>query len=424
MSITKIAATASVISAMLLPGIRPVLADSSEVLPKGIFQSGNTVYFYYDIKKRYDPDGDKEDLAVDYNGALDSSVFPALAALDPSVPSGTANIGDSVVDFEFEYTTAEFELFYGVTDKLSLGIKVPYFDAKNKVSATVDSSTANVGKNTLYLSGLQPPQLDNSPVIPLGVPGAEVMSDEDVQNLLGNGVDVNGDGTVDINGLKYDRFESSDNSGIGDIELKGKYKYYDQGDWRLAAEGGVRLSTGEEDDPDNLTDLALGTGHDAILAKLYNDYRGIDKVLLSATLEYTYFLETDKNLRIPRDVNEPITDNKENVDRDLGDILEVNLSGVYQFTPEWSAGLKYEFWQKPKNDIDGDEGFNYKSLEDETDKSSHSAIVGLSYSTIQRYRNNTAKVPLIAGIAYRDRFDGKNNVNVSKYISAHLSLFF
>jgi len=408
----------------MLLGVSLAYADSAEVLPQGRYQLGGTVYFYDDIKKRYGSDGDKEDLAVDYNGALDSSVFPALAALDPLVPGGTASIGDSVVDFQFEYTTAEAQFFYGVTDKLSIGIKVPWFDAKNKVDATVNTATANTGKNTLYQSGLQPPQLDNSPVIPLGVPGAQVMSDQDVQDILGKGLDVNGDGTIDVPGLKYERFESYDDTGIGDIELKGKYKYYDKGDWRLAAEGGVRLRTGRQDDPDNLTDLAFGTGQNAILAKLYNDYRGIDNLLLSGTLEYAYYLETDKNLRIPRNVNEPITDNKENVDRDLGDIIQAELSGVYQFTPEWSAGLKYEFWQKLKTSVNGDKNFNYQSLEDETDQRSHSYIVSLSYSTIQRYFDKKTKIPLIAGISYRDRFAGKNNVNVSQYIAAHISLFF
>jgi len=331
------------------------------------------------------------------------------------------------VDFKFEYTLANFDLYYGVTDNLSLGVKVPYWDAQNNVDATVDSSTANVGTNPLFGAGVLPPPLDMSPVIPLGPGGGGVgvpFTDEDVQDLLGKGVDVNDDGTIDIPGFKYERFEDDDNSGLSDIELRAKYKYYDKGPWRLAAEGGVRLRTGEQDDPDNLTDLALGTGHNAVMAKIYNDYRGIDRVLLSATLEYINFIKADKNLRIPRTVDEPITDNKENVDRDLGNMVEVNLSGVYQFTPEWGVGLKYKFWQKAKDDIDGDQNFNYQSLEDETNQRAHAAIVSLSYSTIQRYLDKKTKVPFIAGISYRDRFAGKNNVNVSQYIQAHFSVFF
>ena len=405
-------------------GAAQVSADTAEVLPKGVFQFGGKVYFYDDIKKRYGSDGNKEDLAVDFNGALDSSVFPALAALDPLVPDGVASIGDSIVDFKFEYTIWNFDFYYGVTDNLSIGIKVPYWDAKNKVNATVDSTTANVGKNSLYQSGLQPPALNDSPVIPLYVPGAEVMSDEDVQDLLGKGVDVNNDGTIDIPGFKYERFETFKNSGLSDIELRTKYKYYDKEPWRLAAEGGVRLRTGQQDDPDNLTDLPLGTGQNAVIAKLYNDYLGIDKVLLSATLEYVNYIETDKNLRIPRTVDEPITANKENVDRDLGSSIEIDLKGVYEFTPEWGMGLEYQFWQSAKTSIHGDKNYNYKSLEDETDQRTHAAIVSLTYSTIQRYLDNKTKVPFIAGVAYRNRFAGKNNVNVSQYVQAYFSVFF
>lgn len=415
---------AFIVATGMSAGVLNAYAGTAQTLPKGVSQVGISAYFYGNITKRYDPDGNKEDLAVDYNGALDSSVFPALAPLDPLV-GGAASIGDSVVDFKFKYKTAEFEYYYGVSDRLSVGIKVPYFDAKNKVNATVDTTSANVGTNPLYQAGVLPPPLNDSPVIPLGLGVGETpFTDEQVQGLLGKGVDVNGDGTIDIPGYNYKRFETWGDSGFGDIELTGKYRFYEKGPWRMAAGGGARLRTGRQDDPDNLTDLAYGTGQNALLLNYYVDYIGVDNLVLNLSLEYANYLKTDKNLRIPRDVNEPITDNKENVERDLGDVIQLELSGAYEITDFLIGGLKYEYTREFKDSIKGDQNYNYKSLEDETDQRSHVYVVSLTYSTIQQYLDKRARIPFTASLSYRDRFAGKNNINVSEYIGASFSLFF
>ena len=43
--------------------------------PEGVFRVAITSDFYFPVDKRYDPDGEEEDLAADLNGDLDSSVF-------------------------------------------------------------------------------------------------------------------------------------------------------------------------------------------------------------------------------------------------------------------------------------------------------------------------------------------------------------
>src|SRR4030065_2415083 len=84
--------------------------EDGEVLPKGVW----TVYlenkFYFPIDERYGPNGKVEDAATDFNATLGSNVFPGLADLGPALglPPGSANIGDSVVSFE--YTVDEANL--------------------------------------------------------------------------------------------------------------------------------------------------------------------------------------------------------------------------------------------------------------------------------------------------------------------------
>ena len=168
---------------------------------------------------------------------------------------------------------------------------------------------------------------------------------------------------------------------------------YDEDDWRLALTGGVRLPTGEVDDPDNLTDIGFGDGTTDIILRFHTDYVGINKLFLNATLRYDIQLPDEENMRVPDDVNLPLTANKEKVDRDLGDVLELELMGNYSLTREWSVGLKYRYTSKNEDDVDGDMGFSYSSLEDETDFTSHMGIVMAGYSTVQKYLDKDTSVP-------------------------------
>ena len=74
-------------------------AEDAFVLPKGVMGTNAEFFYYFPINERYDPDGDVEDAAVDYNTTLDSRVFPGLALVEQffKMPSGSANVGRSVV---------------------------------------------------------------------------------------------------------------------------------------------------------------------------------------------------------------------------------------------------------------------------------------------------------------------------------------
>jgi hypothetical protein len=123
--------------------------NTARVLPKGVSAFTAAYLHYKDITERYGASGKKESRAVDYNADLNSSIFPALAPLDPLV-GGTATIGNSVVDSTLEYRVLGIGYSYGITDKLMFRIRVPYIDSKNDVDGAVDPSSANVGKNPAF----------------------------------------------------------------------------------------------------------------------------------------------------------------------------------------------------------------------------------------------------------------------------------
>jgi len=398
-----------------LLGLNISYADNAEVLPKGVSRAGVNGKFYSSVDERYNPDGDAEDVAADFNTTLDSSVFPDLGLVEAGfgLPAGSANIGDSVVSFEYDFTIVELAFQYGITDRLTVGIMIPYWDVKNDVSTRLDTSNATVGKSAAL-----------NTLAPMGFLDTVPLTTQDAQNLIGSGLDINGDGTVDIQGFGYEPIQTWSDSGLSDIEVGCRYQYFKTEDWRLAFTGGVRFPTGEVDDPDNLVDYGFGSGAYALLFQLNNDYIGIENLVLNATFRYDLVLPDKETRRVPDSVDQPFTTNKEEVDRDLGDVIELEASGKYQFSQAFSFSLLYKYGFGSKDEISGNEGFNYKSLEDETDYTEHVGIIGLSYSTITLFKAKKFPVPLAASISYRNRFAGSNNVLKSQYIGLGLQVYF
>lgn len=399
-------------------------ADDADVLPQGRFRLFSEGRFYLPIDSRYGPDGNIEDLAKDYNRALDSRVFRLLAPLDPFV-GGRASLGDARVSLEIDLIEVDLALQYGITPRLTVGVLIPYVRARTNAKARLDSgpgSSANVGRNPRFGQPGQPP------VIPLAAGGVPFTT-EDVQNLLGRGL-------PGIPGFGFERFESRTDEGLGDLEAGFRYQYLKTDDWRLAFTGGARFPTGQVDDPDNLIDYGLGTGAYALLFRLNNDYTVSNlwrpagapgtpgELVLNGTFRYDLVLPDHVTKRVPDDVNNPITTNKEKVSRDIGDKFEFELSARYWLPRGFYLSGLYRYGFKLEDDVSGKKGFRYRSLEEETARTEHIAIVGVSYSTINLYQAKAFPVPLVVSLSYRNRFAGSNNSLRSQYLALTLQVFF
>jgi len=82
-----------------------------------------------------------------------------------------------------------------------------------------------------------------------------------------------------------------------------------------------------------------------------------------------------------------------------------------------------EFGYKWRDDISGDMGFAYNTLEEESNAKEHVYILGLEYSTIPLYLAKEFPIPLKAFIGYRDRFAGENLLK-SDYLNVMLTVYF
>lgn len=398
-------------------------ADDADVLPKGVYSVKLEYQHSFPITKRYGPDGHAEDVAVDFNRNLDSSAFADLAFLDPVTQSlglGNATIGTSAVSFKYHIKKASLFVARGITDKFTLGVYLPYQWASNEVSARLDTTNANVGKNTGF-DPTQAPSASNPPLIPL-LAGGIPLTTQDVQNMLGGGLFINGGQATA--GFGFKPIASWSGSGMGDMEIGGRYQYLKTKDLRLAFTGGIRLPTGEKDDPDSLVDIAAGDGAYGILFRLNNDYTGVKNLLVNLSLRYDWMLPSRQTKRVPDSPNQPITANKEKVRIDMGDIFEFETSASYEFLNGVSGSLLYRYAEKPQDRVSGSRGFAYGALQAETDWTEHIGIAGLTYSSIPRFMEKKASVPYTVTLSYKNRFAGSNNLFKSQYLILGASVYF
>jgi len=384
-----------------------VFLSGATVLPKGRFGVRLDSQFFFPITERYNQNGDAEDIAVDFNTRLDGTVFPQLNLVDASffLPPGTASFGNSDVEYEFNVQIFDFYLYYGLTDRVTLGVKLPYWNFKNNVSASLDTSTATVGINSN-------PAIP-SPIAPLAL-GATPLTTADIQQLLKTE-------------YGFDPVEDWSKSGFSDIEIGARYQYYRSENWQLAFTGSVLAPTGRTDDPDSLVDYPFGAGAWGLSFYLNNDFTALQKYGLSftGTFRYVYYFPTSRTVRVPEDVDQPIVglENKEKVDLRVGSDFRIDLEGRYLVFDGLSVFLFYRYLQKFEDSVSGDRGLAYEELEKETDQKEQQFRIGLNYSTVPLYMQKEFPVPLDARLYYRNRFAGEN-VLKSQYIGLDITVFF
>jgi hypothetical protein len=396
--------------------------EDAEVLPKGVFRFRVDDRIYFPTQTRYATDGKRENVAADFNVNLNSQAFSDLNKIESlfRLSPGTATVGRSVVSFKYQFNTMTFGLDYGLTDKLTVGIRIPYWFIRNTVSARLDTSSATVGKNT-FLNTLAPLNLK------LPIPGFRPtvpLTTADVQNLIGRGLDINGDGKIDIPGFGFKKLQTWTGDGLSDIEVGFRYQYLNNNIFRLATTCGVRLPTGQVDDIDNLADYPFGRGAYALLFRSNNDFIFIKNLLLNLSLKYDYYLPDDHTLRVPSDPDRPLTATIDHISRKYGNILELEATVRYTFKEIWDISFLYIYGNKGTDRIRGDKGLNYSPLEAQTNYMEQIYRVSVGLSTLPLYKRGAFPVPLTFSVQYRDRFAANNKLLDTQYIRVLLNVFF
>lgn len=384
---------------LLVPGVH---ADNAAVLPKGIWNATVNPQIYLPVTEKFDNSGHVVPVAQDYNTNLNSNIFTGLKLIEKAfhMAPGSASLGVSKVKFDYDFLLFDFLAAYGVTDRLTIGIKIPYWRVTNHVTADLVTTHATIGKNAHVPGGLAP----------LSVPGTVPLTAKDVIKLL-------------TSQYGYKGFGSWSSEGLSDMDVGIKYQYFRNKDWQLASVLALQAPTGQIADQDILTSYAFGTGNWGLMFGLNNDCLAIRRLLLDATFRSYIFFPSDYTLRISPAVHQPITNIKETVQVQTGDIFEFEVSAKYQLTSVIYPWVLYKYGFGMEKSVTDQAGNHIESLEGETDYEEHVGMIGLCFSTIPLFQAKEFPVPLTADIYYRNRFAGRNTLK-SQYIGVVLSVYF
>jgi hypothetical protein len=399
------------------------IAQSADVLPKGVFRAGIESDTYLPVDTRFDAEGHPFNLDRYFNATLNSSIFSGLSALDPLTGGpGTANIGRSVVNFDYNFAELTAGLSYGVTDRLTVGIAIPYeWWSADVTKVRLNTKNATVGKNPFF--GQPGDPFGGAPLIPIKLGGIPLTTG-DAQALIGPGLTINGKPAIP--GYGYERLESVSDNGIEDIQVGARYQYFRNDNWKLASQFGVVFPTGTIKDPDNLVGRWTGTGAYALSFGLNNDYTGIKNLVLDASVRYDYFLPMHQVVRITNFEHPivPLT-SEDNAKIELGDILTIYGSGTYTFAEGWDLSVAYRYQAKVQKDkASGTKKLAYSLYSFETDWTDNLISGGISYSTIPLFKAKKFPVPLKAGVEYQYTFAGTNNDLKVEIVALKLAVFF
>jgi hypothetical protein len=391
---------------MLLP-VHVTLADDALVLPQGRWRVSVEARFSLPITKRFTPGGGTQDLAADFNRELTSSTFPDLRLVEAAfrLPAGSATLGRSVVDFARHIQITTVQAAYGLTDRLSLGVRIPYWTQDVRVKATLDNRTATVGFNPAVPGG----------VAPLGVPGTRPPTTEDIQQLLQR--------------QGFRRVQNWSDASFSDSFGGLKYQYVRSEHWRLAATGSVRFPTGRWHDPNNLVDYPTGYAAWGLGLQVHQDVvwqqpgraprLGVlttGDFVLNTTFGYEAFLPDDKPFRVC-EIHQPICPNLDrHVQRHVGGIVEAEVAGSVGLLPGLTLTPMYIYTHKFQDHFHGHLGFNYRVLQAETDGDSHSLDLRLGYSTALLVAAKRFPVPLSLSLRYVERLASNNNRLQTRYL--------
>lgn len=396
----------------LLLTVRTTAADDASVLPKGRWRVAAEARASLPITKQFTPSGGTEDLAVNFNNNLDRTTFPDLQAVETGfrLPAGSATFGRSVVDFTRHIQLYVGQAAYGLTDRLTVGLRVPYWTQDIQVKTALDTRTATVGFNPNVPGG----------VAPLRVPGTRLATTEDIQTF--------------IQRLGFRRVQSWADASFGDIVGSLKYQYYRAESWRLAVSGTLRFPTGRWDDPNDLVDYPNGYGAWGLGLHLHHDYwwslrgrppgEGVQRlgdVLVSASARYETILPDTKAFRVCT-INQPLCPHYDpHVHRDVGDLVEVEVAATVGLLPGLTLTPQYTYVHKFQDHFRGDLGFRYGELKAETDVDSHILDVRLAYNTAYLAVAKRFPLPVSVAVLYTDRLSSTNSRLQTRYLGVSLA---
>jgi hypothetical protein len=340
-----------------------------------------------------------------YNGITTSSTAGGQN-LGDALTDGNLGTGAEIVEKQYNVSYQ-----YGVTDRLSVGFNIPI------ISAQVNFNAGLSGTNTTQniAAAFNQPGMKNR----YGALAAQLnsLANQNVSTLR----------TLVQQQVGYTVPPQSNQSGIGDVVIGGRYNYYKSRyeDIISSVQAGLSLPTGSVRDPSIPTQISLGTGaFDIGVAHIFN-YSPFRFLTLSNGIHYDHRLPSHMEM-IPSigDQSLPPVSNEENVATQLGDKYWTNFGMDFKITSAFTMNTSYEwFWKRPDKFSGSTPGVDYGGMSVDTQEYVETAQAGASLSTIPAFLKKEFPIPLDIAMNVYVPTRGVNAV-ISPYATASISMYF
>lgn len=387
-----------------------------DTLPKGVrllaFRQVQTT----DIKNEFSHQGQRESLS--FNQSLTSKelsqiegadiYFEELKGISPEAYE-MFRVGRYDINAQAEVEVQGFGLAYGLTERLTTYLTIPYYraDVLMDVKRTRSNNYQEVAEK-------------------LNQTGQESDTAYFLNQLTSQLPDADGKllQTVLVRNYQYDPIGNWSAQGLGDIELTGLYRLTDWDSSGLATSFGVTLPTGRESNPDILQDIAFGDGQTDVFLEFGGGVSFLERKLdFDASIRYTYQFESQKSLRVPESSDMLFSSKKASFDEKLGNMWNSDFMATYK-SFQWlhlQAGHEFLFEGSPKYSSPYQQANDILSLEG--GESYHILKTGIKLSTIELYQKGKFAAPMSVQLLARKTISGKNTPEVTR-LDLEFRLFF
>ena len=228
-------------------------------------------------------------------------------------------------------------------------------------------------------------------------------------------------------GLRAQPLDSRTTTSVGDIEVgamlqlvntvrRDSLQRYGSG-VRAAVGATFRLGTGRADDPDDFVDVPSGDGQNDVELRTQWDLLLGSRFALGFGGRYVLQLPDRETVRII-EPHQPYAAywRRQDVDRDLGDVVDVQVTPRVAFGSFFSLMGQYRARRKAAdrhtglfdvaNDLGESVTLDAAILDEETEQREDRVSIGLGYSTLASVARNRARIPIEIFLQYGESIRG------------------
>ena len=287
-------------------------------------------------------------------------------------------------------------LGFGITDKLTLALAVPYMSAQTSVKAGFVASP----RSEEFVKKLSAPEYNlvkNAREVADKLNNATGKLD---QKLLDNG---------------FQALKNWEGHGFGDMTLAGKYAAVAIENFRVATTTGIVAPTGRVKDPDILNDVGFGDGQWDVFQQITLEQPIVGDVTFSQYAKYTYQAVGKKKVRDATE-EESIEVPKVETEFKLGDKIEGGAGVLYAPSFGLLTGVGYSYFFKYADRYTvKDSGLRQDYLEKDTDQRAQNLELLLGYSGIPAFQRGEFPAPYEIKMSYFKQLRSMNSTVTDLY---------